>query len=231
MSNILALIPARGGSKRIFKKNIKNFLGSPIIKYSIDAAYNSNLFDEIMVSTDDKEIEKTSIENRALVPFLRSKKNSNDYATTTDVILEVINQYKSQGKYFDYICCIYPAAPLINYNKIIEGYKLLKKNNFNTVLPVVRYTSPIQRALKFYDGKITLNDEANINKRSQDLEKKFYDAGQFYWIETKSFLKVKKIFSKNSGAIILSEFESQDIDNEIDWKMAEIKVKIKKGIL
>ncbi len=231
MSKILALIPARGGSKRIIKKNIKFFLGFPIIKYSIDAAYNSKLFDEIMVSTDDKEIEKVSIENKALVPFLRSKKNSNDYSTTTDVILEVINQYKLQGKHFDYICCIYPAAPLICYNKIIEGYKLLRRDSFNTVLPLVKYSTPIQRALKFKGQKIVLSDDSYINKRSQDLEEKFYDAGQFYWIQTESFLKEKKIFSKNSGAIILSEFESQDIDNEIDWKMAEIKFKFKKGIL
>ena len=184
-----------------------------------------------MVSTDDKEIEKISIENKALVPFLRSKQNSNDYSTTADVILEVINKYKSHGKFFDYICCIYPAAPLIEPNKIIEGYKLLKKNNFSSVFPVVKYNTPIQRALKFKDGKIVLNDDASINKRSQDLEEMFYDAGQFYWIQTKSFLKETKIFTHNSGAITLSEFESQDIDNEIDFRIAEIKVKIKKNIL
>jgi len=231
MNNCLAIIPARGGSKRILRKNIKDFIKNPVIKYSIDAAKSTQLFDEIMVSTDDIEIKDISINLGANVPFIRSKKNSDDFSTTSDVILEVLNDYYQIGKEFEYICCIYPAAPLINFEKILQAYKKIKENKLTSVFPVVSYRTPIERALKFEGDNIKIKNKKYLNKRSQDLDEYYYDAGQFYWLNTKLFLKERKIFSKNSGAIILSELEAQDIDNEIDWNLAEIKYSLLKNKL
>lgn len=219
----LAIITARGGSKRIPRKNIKDFLGFPIIKYSIDAALQAGCFDEVMVSTDDMEIAEIARSYGAAIPFLRSQKNSDDYAGTSDVIEEVLLDYKKMGKEFDYCCCIYPTAPLISVRKLIEGYDLLKKSGADSVLPVVRFSYPIQRALKVEDGKLEMIWPENLNSRSQDLMPAYHDAGQFYWLRVDSFLKSKNLFSKNTFAIEISESEVHDIDSEEDWKIAEIK--------
>jgi len=222
----IAIIPARGGSKRIPKKNIKDFFGKPIIFYTIKAARESNLFDEIMVSTDDKDIAEIAKKFGANVPFMRSNKNSDDFSTTSDVITEVLNQYSNIGQNFEYTCCIYPAAPLINSEIITKSFEKLLENNLTSVFPVACYRTPIQRALFFEGNKIKIKNEKYLNKRSQDLNEFFYDAGQFYWLNTRLFLEEKKIFSKNAGAVVLSDFEAQDIDNEIDWNLAEIKYKL-----
>ncbi len=224
----LAIITARGGSKRIPRKNIKNFLGKPIIAYSIETAINSKLFDEIMVSTDDKEIAEISKKYGATIPFMRSKKNSDDFAGTADVIMEVSKEYSKRGLDFDIFCCIYPTAPLISPKKLKEGYDLLIKENFHSVFPVVQFSYPIQRALRFKNNKVEMIWPENLNARSQDLEKTYHDAGQFYWGFTNEFLKNKNIFTKKSGAIILKETEVQDIDNLEDWKVAEMKYQLKK---
>ena len=144
----LCIIPARGGSKRIIRKNIKNFLGKPIIAYSIEAAIGSNLFDVVMVSTDDKEIKKIAVSHGAIVPFLRSKKNSDDFATTYDVIEEVLLNYKKLGENFDYACCIYSCAPFVTNEKLQDSFKLLRINKLDTVFPIMQFGFPIQRALK-----------------------------------------------------------------------------------
>jgi|AntAceMinimDraft_17_1070374.scaffolds.fasta_scaffold00443_7 N-acylneuraminate cytidylyltransferase len=222
----LAIIPARGGSKRILRKNIRDFLGRPIISYSIDAALKSKLFDEIMVSTDDFEIADTAKQNGASVPFMRSKKNSNDYAGFSEVISEVLNEYGKKNIKFEYFCCILSTASLITPERITEAYKMLIENDFDSVFPAVRYSTPIQRALKIENNNISMFYPENLRKRSQDLKPAYHDSGMFYWMKVDSFIKQKKLYAKKSGAIILSELESQDIDTLEDWKLAEIKYQI-----
>jgi len=225
MSKNLCIIPARGGSKRIPRKNIKDFLGKPIIAYSIETAIKSGLFDEVMVSTDDEEIALIAKQYGANVPFMRSKENSNDFATTYDVIEEVLLSYKKKNVFFTQACCVYPCAPFVSELKLKEAYRKLK--DYNTVFPVVKYGFPIQRALKknendrldFFQPEFELS-------RSQDLEPSYHDAGQFYWFNTKALLLNKAIMSSKTGALVLSEMEVQDIDNETDWKLAEIKYKL-----
>jgi N-acylneuraminate cytidylyltransferase len=224
--NNIAIIPARGGSKRIPRKNIRNFLGKPIIAYSIEIAIKSGLFSEVMVSTDDDEIAEVAIKYGAKVPFLRSSLNSNDYATTFDVIDEVIGEYEENNLIFENICCIYSCAPLILKSNIIEAYELLLKNNYDSVFPIVKYSTPIQRALKFEKNRVLMANEGYEISRSQDLESYYFDAGQFYWLKKNSLTINKKIFTNNSGAIILSDLYAQDIDNETDWKTAEMKYKL-----
>ncbi|MFH4963803.1 pseudaminic acid cytidylyltransferase [Gaetbulibacter sp. M235] len=224
----LAIIPARGGSKRIPKKNIKSFNGKPIIAYVIDAALRSNLFDEIMVSTDDEEIANTAKAFGATVPFFRSTDNANDYATLSDVLIEVIDHYTKAGKVFKNICCFLPTAALITPNKIIEAFHVLAKQKFKTVVPVIRFTYPIQRALKDVDGLLQMREVEHINTRSQDLEPCFHDSGQFYWLNTEAFLSEKKVFTSNTGYIELKEYEAQDVDTLDDWDMLELKYKLKK---
>lgn len=224
MSN-LCIIPARGGSKRIPRKNIKLFLDKPIIAYSIKAAIESNLFDEIMVSTEDEEIAKMSIKFGAKVPFFRSKKNSDDFATTYDVIEEVIINYKNEGIEFHNVCCIYACAPFVTPTILVSTLKLLNEKAFDTVFPIIAYGFPIQRALKKQGDRVSMIIEKNLTVRSQDLEDRFHDAGQFYWCKTKKILKSKTLLTSNTGGVVISELEAQDIDNEIDWKMAELKFK------
>ncbi|WGS63899.1 pseudaminic acid cytidylyltransferase [Marinitoga aeolica] len=227
----LAIIPARGGSKRIPRKNIKKFYGKPIISYSIEAAIKSNIFDEIMVSTEDGEIAEIAKSYGAKIPFLRSKDNSNDYATLVDVCLEVIEEYEKNDVFFDYACCILPTAPLINYENIIKAYKLLSEKNFDSVITVTEYSFPIQRSFKLKNNKLEMNWPENMMKRSQDLEKTYHDAGQFIFFKIEELKKQKVLYMKNMGGIILSNIEVQDIDNEIDWKLAELKYELLKKYL
>ncbi|MHB1105205.1 MAG: pseudaminic acid cytidylyltransferase [Lutibacter sp.] len=227
----LCIIPARGGSKRIPKKNIKDFLGKPIIAYSIEAAINSGLFDEVMVSTDDQEIAEIAISFGAKVPFLRTDKTANDYATTFDVIEEVLSQYHYHNKNFEFMCCLYACAPFITAGKLADSFKILQKNDFDSVFPVMTFGFPIQRALKKgIDNKINFFYPEFGLTRSQDLEKSYHDAGQFYWMNTETCLRKKKIITDNSGSIIVSELEGQDIDNETDWKLAEMKYELLQSI-
>lgn len=225
MSN-LAIIPARGGSKRIPKKNIKPFLGKPIIAYSIEAALKSEIFDEVMVSTDDTEIAKIALQYGAKVPFLRSNKNANDYAVLVDVVDEVVLNYSQNNQTFDNICCLLPTAPFITSNKLKKAYSVFKDKNYDSLFPILEYSFPIQRSLKIEDNKVKMVWEEHLNTRSQDLEPRYHDAGQFYWLKTTTFIRYKRLFTENSGAIIISELHAQDIDTETDWKLAEIKYKL-----
>lgn len=224
--NNLAIIPARGGSKRILGKNIKSFLGKPILEYSINAAIKSNLFSEVMVSTDSDEIAQVAKRAGADIPFIRSEENANDYATLADVINEVLKVYEESGKKFDNVCCILPTAPFVTNRKIADALKVLNQNKFDTVFPVIEFSYPIQRSLKFTGDKIQMVDDKYLNTRSQDLDSRYHDAGQFYWINAEVFVKNKKLFTDNSGAIIISELEAQDIDTMTDWQLAEIKYKM-----
>jgi len=222
----IAIIPARGGSKRIPRKNIKTFFGKPVIGYSIDTAIKSNLFDEIMVSTDDHEIASISKDFGAKVPFIRSPKNSGDFSSTYDVLEEVLTEYKNRNLIFDFGCCIYPSAPLIKKEFIELGYKKIIEENLNTVFPVVEYEHPIQRAL-YFDKKNYLRYvyPENSIKRTQDFKKRFHDSGQFYWFNIKTLLKNKKLVSDKTSGFIISQNLIQDIDTIDDWKVAENKYK------
>tara|TARA_B110000027_G_C16122557_1_gene304308 strand:- start:19004 stop:19696 length:693 start_codon:yes stop_codon:yes gene_type:complete len=222
----LAIITARGGSKRIPRKNIKLFNGFPIIKYSIEAALKSNVFDEVMVSTDDEEIAEIAIKYGASVPFFRSQKNSDDHSGTAEVIEEVILDYKNKNMLFDYVCCIYPTAPFVTADIIKEAMSKLISFSADCVLPVVRYSYPVQRSLKIVNGSVLMNWPENYSARSQDLSPFFHDCGQFYCLNVKSLLEQKKLFAKKTIPIEISELEMQDIDNDVDWKLAELKYKL-----
>lgn len=228
MSN-LAIITARGGSKRIPRKNIRDFCGKPIIAYSIDAALNSELFDEVMVSTDDREIAEVSKLYGASVPFFRSAETSNDFATTMDVLTEVINCYKDLGKSFDYMCCLYPTAPFVTAERIRDGYESMITNDTDVVIPVVKFECPPQWGLTIgKDGYLKYCYPECLDTRLQDLEPLYHDAGQFYWYNVnRCFVNAKE--QMDTGTIILPENEVQDIDNESDWVMAEMKYKLLRG--
>lgn len=225
MANV-AIITARGGSKRIPRKNIKDFLGRPIIAYSIETALNSGLFDYVMVSTEDDEIAEVAKRYGAQVPFIRSKQTADDYTGTADVVLEVLHDLTKTGKQFDNACCIYPTAPFITKQSLTAAYNLLQHHTFDSVFPVCPFSYPILRALKIKDSKTSMMWPENTNKRSQDLEPAYHDAGQFYWMNVHLFLKEKKLFTNNTGSIILNELHVQDIDSEMDWKLAELKYQL-----
>jgi N-acylneuraminate cytidylyltransferase len=223
----LAIITARGGSKRIPRKNVKDFLGKPIIAYAIENAINSQLFDEVMVSTDDEVIAEIAISYGAKVPFIRSEKNSNDYATTIDVIKEVISSYEKTGRKFEYASCIYPCTPLLSKEKLIESFNLLKKNNLDCVFPIIKYGFPIQRAVRLNDkGLVEMFQPEHLYTRSQDLENSFHDAGQFYSFNVNNLVSKQKLITELTGHIEVSEMEAQDIDSLVDWQLAELKYKI-----
>ncbi len=226
-SKKIAIIPARGGSKRIPRKNIKSFLGKPILAYSIETALKSGLFDEVMVSTDDEEIAEVAKRFGASVPFYRSKNNADDFATTVDVLLEVIEGYEKLGKSFAYYCCIYPTAPFVSVEQLKEAEGKLNTEGLDAVFPVLPYSFPIQRSMKIENGRVKMLYPEHMNTRSQDLEPIYHDAGQFYFGKTDVLKKEKKIWTDNTGCIVLNELEAQDIDNETDWKLAELKYQLK----
>lgn len=223
MAKNIAVITARGGSKRIPRKNIKEFCGKPIIAYSIEAALQSGLFEEVMVSTDDAEIADISKKYGASVPFMRSAENANDYATTEDVLLEVLDEYKKRGQDFEYICCLYPTAPFVTADKINQAMKLMEIHLPEQVLPVVEYSFPPQRCNVINsEGLLEYKFPEYQTTRSQDLEKWYHDIGQFYIYNVDKFLKCNGSCTEFIPMIV-SELEVQDIDNETDWKLAELK--------
>lgn len=223
---LLAIITARGGSKRIPRKNIKFFLGKPMIAYSIQSAFASKLFSEIMVSTEDKEIAKISYEYGAKVPFYRSERTADDFATTADVLCEVLECYKKKGRIFEWICCLYPTAPFVTAEKLVESWNVVKNSNANALTPVVEFSYPPQRSFNIDNGEyLKYNWPENMNKRSQDLEPFYHDVGQFYFLKVDEFLKTKSLLLDKTIPYIIKETEMQDIDNEEDWQLAEIKYK------
>lgn len=225
----LAIITARGGSKRIPKKNIREFCGKPIIGYSIQAAKDAGVFDTVMVSTDSEEIAEIARKEGAEVPFLRSKETSGDFATTSDVILEVLLQYEEKGEFFDEICCIYPTAPFVTGEKLKDAVAVLEEKKYDSVMPVTPFSFPPLRGMVLSGDKISYKWEKYEDYRSQDLETIYHDCGQFYVLSADVFKRTKKMVTKNTGAIEISEMEMQDIDNEIDWKLAELKYELLHG--
>ena len=222
----IAIITARGGSKRIPRKNIKPFLGKPIIEYSIEAAIQSGIFDEVMVSTDDKEIAEVAKKAGAKVPFLRSAETSNDYAKTADVIEEVIMQYRKLGQEFDEICCIYPTAPFITPKTLRQAMETLETTGADSVLPVVRFSFPPQRCVVMDGEFLTPKWPECMPMRSQDLEPMYHDCGQFYCMNTKRFLEERNVIMQKTAPFIQAEERVQDIDTEEDWKIAEMKYRM-----
>lgn len=217
----IAVITARGGSKRIPKKNIKDFCGKPIIAYSIEAAIDSQVFDEVMVSTDSEEIAEIARQYGANVPFMRSAKTADDHATTNDVLVEVFSEYEKRGKHFELAVCIYPTAPFVTAEKLREAVALMESEQVDTITPVVRFSFPPQRAFVVRNGYLQYQFPENAPVRSQDLEPIYHDCGQFYVMKVDNVLNGKPVVKKLP--YIVSELEVQDIDNEEDWKIAEMK--------
>ena len=219
----LCIIPARGGSKRIPRKNVKPFLGKPMLAYSIEAAKQSGLFEEIMVSTDDDEIAEVARQYGPKVPFVRSAETASDYATTADVLQEVIEKYKVLGKEFDNFCCFYATAPLVQSKDVVAAFERLQQSDFTIVYPVVQFSYPIWRCLDLAeDGTMSRHWPEYDKSRSQDLPKEYHDTGTFYWYKTKEWLAGHK----KIGGIEVDETTIQDIDTETDWKLAEMKYQL-----
>lgn len=218
----LCIIPARGGSKRIPRKNIKDFLGKPIIAYSIEVALECGLFDEVMVSTDDEEMAEVAKSYGARIPFSRSEKNADDYASTVDVIKEVIDNYQNEhGKRFEFCCCLYPTAPFVTQQNLTGGFEKLSAENLDSVFPVVEFSYPIWRSLKRDNNQTSMYWPEHITSRSQDLPKAYHDAGQWYWLNVKNFNG--KLWTDRTDSIVLMEENVQDIDTLSDWTLAEMK--------
>ena len=223
---MIAIIPARGGSKRIPHKNIKSFVGRPILSYSIKAALESNLFDVVMVSTDSEEIADIAVQEGADVPFLRSRRNSDDFATTSDVLEEVVMEYEKMGVEFDCFCCIYPTAPFVTADKLKKAYNILCKEDAEGVFSIVKYSYPPQRCIVVRDGLASFQNIEYRYTRSQDLESIYHDAGQFYFLRKSAFLQQHDLVLKKTVPFIVDELEVQDIDNGSNWKIAEMKYKL-----
>jgi len=225
----LCIIPARGGSKRIPRKNIKPFMGKPIIAYSIDAALKSGVFDEVMVSTDDEEIAGIARQYGASVPFMRSAEASNDYATTVDVLLEVMDRYKEKGMSFDMICCLYSTAPFVTSERLKNAVDQIT-DDVDACFTIVQYSYPIQRSLRINGaGCVEMKFPEHLKSRTQDLEKVFHDAGQFYFVRAEALCREHTVWCKRTRPLILSELEVQDLDTETDWQLAEMKYQLLRG--
>ena len=226
----LAIITARGGSKRIPGKNKKLFLGKPIICYSIEAALASALFEEVMVSTDDEEIARIARDAGASVPFMRSERTANDFATTDDVLLEVLAEYEKRGENFAYMACLYPTAPFVTAEKLRNAFRILEEQNAAAVMPVVRFSFPPQRGMTVRDGRLVYCYPENAQKRSQDLEAMYHDCGQFYFYRTEAFLAGGGDPAEGYVPIVMPETEVQDIDSPEDWEIAELKYRRMAGL-
>jgi pseudaminic acid cytidylyltransferase len=219
---IIAVIPARGGSKRIPRKNIRQFAGKPMLAYAISAAQQSGLFDHIVVSTDDQEIAELARREGAETPFVRPSELADDYSTTVSVVAHAIQAIESMGWKIDFVCCIYPCVPFIDATDLSEALTLLESTGANYCLPVTEYSSPIQRALvRGGDGRVTPFFPEFELARTQDLEVAYHDTGQFYWGRRSSWLNSERIHS-NSVGYVLPSWRVVDIDTENDWARAQI---------
>ena len=226
----IAVITARSGSKRIPKKNIRSFCGQPIISYPISAALESDLFSTVIVSTDSEEIAEISKKYGAQVPFFRSAKNSDDFASTMDVIKEVDNEFRNLGEFYENMCCLYPTSPFLIPKTLQDSFKAFQSENFDSLVPVVKFSYPIQRAFKIERSCLRWAREEYKQTRSQDLEDFYHDIGQFYWLKSKFILSSVDVVSKNTGYYLSDPLQVQDIDTEEDWKIAELKYKISQPI-
>ena len=221
IKNAIAIIPARGGSKRIPRKNIKDFFGKPLIAYSIEVALKSNLFEKVIVSTDDEEIANVAIKYGAIVPFIRPKELSDDFTGTGAVVNHTLEYLKQNNEEYDFVCTVYATAPFLDEKYLIEGFEELQNSNAKIAFSCTSMPFPIQRTFKITkDKRCKMFWPENFMKRSQDLEEAYQDAGQFYWDNQK--IKSNEItFGKDSIPIILPRHLVQDIDTLEDWRRAE----------
>ena len=225
----ICVIPARGGSKRIPRKNIKNFFGQPMIAYSIKAALKSECFDQVIVSTDDAEIAEVAKSFGASVPFVRPDELANDYAGTVPVIKHAIVWFDGQGQSPSEVCCLYATAPFVQADAIRKAYKQMKQEQAEYCFTATSFAFPIQRAIKVTaENRIEMFYPEHLETRSQDLEESYHDAGQFYWGKAEAFKQKKPLFSKNSTPYILPRQLVQDIDTPEDWKRAELMYQVLK---
>jgi N-acylneuraminate cytidylyltransferase len=223
MSSRIAIIPARGGSKRIPRKNIKPFLGKPIIAYSIEAAIAAGCFDEVMVSTDDEEIAQVARTHGAQVPFLRTAATANDFSGTAEVLSEVLAGYAGRNTHFDVACCLYPTAPFVTAELLLRGLGILEESAAASVITVAQHALPIWRAFTMVDGELRwLHPEFEMT-RSQDLLPTYFDAGQFYWLNVSAFLRERRLVCSRAVPLLLPRGGVQDIDTPEDWNEAEAK--------
>lgn len=223
----LCVIPARGGSKRIPRKNIKDFCGKPMIGYSIEAALQSKCFDQVIVSTDDQEIAEVAESFGATVPFMRPDELSNDYAGTIPVIKHAIEWFEQDGQTPGLVCCLYATAPFVQAHAIQQAYAQLEESQADYCFSVTSFGFPIQRAIKLtQDKRVEMFSPENFNTRSQDLEEAYHDAGQFYWGKAEAFKQQKPLFSKDASPYILPRYLVQDIDTLEDWKRAELMYQV-----
>lgn len=224
----LAVIPARGGSKRIPRKNIKEFHGQPMIAWSIQAALNSGCIDEVWVSTDDDEIAAIAQSYGAKIPFIRPANLADDFATTADVMQHAVQAYQTQYQQLpNYVCCLYATAPFVQRQDLQKGFELIQTKSLNYVFSATSYPFPIQRAIKLdKDGAVNMFSPEHFNTRSQDLEEAWHDAGQFYWGRSEAWLSKARIFSPQSSTVALPRFRVQDIDTSEDWQRAELMAQL-----
>ncbi len=224
---VIALIPARGGSKRIPNKNIKLFAGQPIISFSIRAAQETGLFDKIIVSSDSQEIARISKEYGAEIPFTRPTELADDFTGTDEVVLHAISWFQNQNIAIKYICCIYATAPFIQSEYIKKGFELLRGKQATSCFSVTTFPFSIFRALKINEeGKLQMIYPEHLHTRSQDLPTTYHDAGQFYWANVEKYVKEKRFYSENAIPIIIPRYLVQDIDTFEDWKRAELMYKV-----
>jgi N-acylneuraminate cytidylyltransferase len=224
----LAIITARGGSKRIPRKNIRDFCGRPIIAYSIDAALRADCFDDVMVSTDDDEIAEIAQRLGASIPFMRSARTADDHTTTAEVLLEVLSEYRERGVEPGVACCIYPTAPFVTPKQLTDALDLLlTRPDTQSVMTIARFSFPIQRALCLdAAGLVSFMDPAHATTRSQDLEAAYHDAGQFYWFRVPEFVATGSLVGPSTVGFVMPEEQVQDIDDEDDWAVAEVKYQV-----
>ena len=225
--NAIAIITARGGSKRVPGKNIRDFCGKPILAYSVEAALNSGLFEEVMVSTDSGQIAEAARRYGAEVPFLRSAKTSGDYATTADVLSEVLRGYQTMGRRFDAFCCLYPTAPFVTPEKLRAAAEAFQSARADSLMSVTRFGYPPQRAVVLRGGFLSW---AYPEYEQADLEPLYHDCGQFYFCRTDAFLSRHSLVTERTVPFVLPETEVQDIDNESDWLIAESKFRVLRRI-
>jgi len=226
----LCVIPARGGSKRIPRKNTRDFCGRPIIAWSIDAAVKSECFDRIIVSTDDEDIASVAKQYGAEIPFMRPAQLADDYTGTTAVIAHAIEWHNSHGEETSKVCCLYATAPFVQATDLQKGFDILESSEAGYAFSVTSYAFPIQRAIRITgDQRAEMFQPEHFNTRSQDLEEAWHDAGQFYWGRAAAWLGNKPIFSSDAVPVLLPRHRVQDIDTPEDWERAELMFKLLNG--
>tara|TARA_B110000008_G_scaffold272542_1_gene305447 strand:- start:1492 stop:2181 length:690 start_codon:yes stop_codon:yes gene_type:complete len=224
---IVAIIPARSGSKRILNKNVKLFFGKPMLAWSIEAAIKSECFDKIICSTDDDEIAKIAKEYGAEIPFIRPKYLSDDFTGTIPVIAHAVEYLQRNGTKLNLACCIYATAPFLQTIDIQNSLEQMLSNNLDFCFSATTYPYPVERSFRITPNKrCEMLHPEMFKKRSQDLEEVYHDAGQFYWGKPESWLEDRELFSKNTLPYILPSYRVQDIDTLDDWKRAEVMFKI-----